>query len=116
MHHDKYVGHFDPHDPVNTGVQIHKPKVMRALDYDVGLRLLGSFLLDLMLPDAGGVVVLRSVRRRNLPIRIALLTGAGPQSDVLAEARCWNPDAVFHKPMIWADVERWLGLPRQASA
>src|SRR5688500_13845664 len=34
-------------------------------------------LLDLMLPDAGGVVVLRAIRRRQLPVRVAVLTAAG---------------------------------------
>src|SRR4051794_24136629 len=42
MHHDKYVGHFDPRDPGNTAVQIFKPKVTRPLDHGTGLRLLDS--------------------------------------------------------------------------
>jgi hypothetical protein len=36
------------------------------------------------------------------------LTAAGPTSDVLAEARRWNPDIVFHKPVHFTDVETWL--------
>jgi two-component system OmpR family response regulator len=68
-------------------------------------------LLDLMLPDAGGIVVLRSVRRRQLPVRIALLTAAGPDSQTVAEAMRWKPDAVFHKPVDFAAVEAWLQEP-----
>jgi DNA-binding response OmpR family regulator len=67
-------------------------------------------LLDVMLPDASGIVVLGAVRRRNLPVRIALMTGAGRWSDALTDAMRWDPDAVFHKPMVWSDIERWLGL------
>ena len=65
-------------------------------------------LLDLMLPDAGGIVVLRSVRRRNLAVRVAVVTAAGPTSDVLADAMRWQPDAVFHKPVHFKAVEAWL--------
>src|SRR5687768_7494624 len=65
-------------------------------------------LLDLMLPDAAGVVVLRSVRRRQLPVRVALLTAAGPDSHTVTEAMRWKPDAVFHKPVTFAEVEAWL--------
>jgi two-component system, OmpR family, response regulator len=65
-------------------------------------------LLDLMLPDAGGVVVLRSLRRRKLPIRIALVTAAGPNSQTLLDANRWGPDAVFHKPVHFPDIEAWL--------
>jgi CheY-like chemotaxis protein len=68
-------------------------------------------LLDLMLPDAGGVVVLRAVRRRELPARVALLTAAGADSPALRDARQWRPDAVFHKPVVFDDVEAWLAQP-----
>jgi CheY-like chemotaxis protein len=65
-------------------------------------------LLDLMLPDAGGVVVLRAIRRRRLPIRIALVTASGPGSPTVTEAQRWNPDAIFHKPIEFCEVRRWL--------
>ena len=65
-------------------------------------------LLDLMLPDAGGVVVLRAVRRRQLDVRVAVLTAAGPGSAAVAEALKWRPEKVFHKPVLFAEVEAWL--------
>jgi two-component system OmpR family response regulator len=65
-------------------------------------------LLDLMLPDAGGVVVLRAVRRRKLAVKVAVVTAAGPMSDALADASRWQPDAVFHKPVRFPDLEAWL--------
>ena len=52
--------------------------------------------------------VLRSVRRRRLPVKIAVVTAAGPMSDALAEASRWQPDAVFHKPVCFPHIEAWL--------
>ena len=71
-------------------------------------RLPTHILLDLMLPDAGGAVILRAVRRRQMPIQVALLTGAGHGSSVLIDAMRWNPDAVFHKPVDFREVQAWL--------
>jgi DNA-binding response OmpR family regulator len=71
-------------------------------------RLPTHIVLDLMLPDAGGIVVLRSIRRRQLPVRVAIVTGAGPESNVVASAMRWNPDAVFHKPIDFREVRAWL--------
>jgi DNA-binding response OmpR family regulator len=65
-------------------------------------------LLDLALPDAGGVVLLRAIRRRNIPVRVALVTASGPHSASVADARRWHPDAIFHKPLVFADIEAWL--------
>jgi DNA-binding response OmpR family regulator len=65
-------------------------------------------LLDLMLPDAGGIVVLRAVRRRALPVKVAVVTAAGPMSETLAEASRWGPDAVFHKPVYFPHLQAWL--------
>jgi CheY-like chemotaxis protein len=65
-------------------------------------------LLDLMLPDAGGAVVLRSIRRRKLPMRVAVVTGAGVDSMAVADAIRAGADAVFHKPVVFAQIEDWL--------
>ena len=65
-------------------------------------------LLDLALPDAGGVVLLRAIRRRNAPVRVALVTASGPHSASVADAQRWRPDAVFHKPLDFAEIEAWL--------
>ena len=65
-------------------------------------------LLDLMLPDAGGIVLLRSVRRRKLPVRVAVVTGAGPESMVVEDAIDAGADAVFHKPLDFKEIEEWL--------
>ena len=53
-------------------------------------------LLDLMLPDAAGGVVLRKIRAAKLPVRVAVITAAGNTSPVLKNALGYSPDAVFH--------------------
>ena len=65
-------------------------------------------LLDLMLPDAGGIVLLRSMRRRKMPVRVAVVTGAGPESMVVEDAIEAGADAVFHKPLDFKQIEEWL--------
>lgn len=65
-------------------------------------------LLDLMLPDAAGGVVLRKIRANNLPIRVAVMTAAGETSPVLKNARIYSPDAVFHKPLHYEEIRKWL--------
>ena len=65
-------------------------------------------LLDLMLPDAGGVVFLRAVRRRQMPMRIAIVTGAGPESEAVQVAQRWGANAVFHKPINFQLIRQWL--------
>lgn len=65
-------------------------------------------LLDLMLPDAQGGLVLRKIRALNLPTRVALITAAGRESLVLKNANSYDPDAVFHKPLDHAALRDWL--------
>jgi CheY-like chemotaxis protein len=65
-------------------------------------------LLDLMLPDAAGGIVLRKIRANKLPIRVAVITAAGSTSPILKNARDYSPDAVFHKPVEFAPIVQWL--------
>jgi two-component system response regulator QseB len=76
-------------------------------------------LLDLMLPDGHGVELLRRLRHRNDPARVALITAAS--GSVLDEALALRPDATFRKPfdpqslLAWlADADRPVGLGPQA--
>ena len=68
-------------------------------------------LLDLMLPDDNGVVLLRAVRRQKLHVRVALVTAAGRGSEIVASAMLEHPDAVFHKPVDVPQIEAWLAAP-----
>ena len=74
---------------------------MRALDPPPH-----NVVLDLMLPDGSGIDVLRHIRHRRLPIRVALLTGAA--RPLIARARALQPDAVFVKPVDLRPLLDWL--------
>jgi len=65
-------------------------------------------LLDLMLPDAQGGLILRRIRTSNMPARVAVITAAGAESLVLKHAAAYNPDAVFLKPLDHRQLREWL--------
>ena len=65
-------------------------------------------LLDLMLPDAQGGLILRRIRTANMPTRVAIITAAGTESLVLKHAAVYNPDAVFLKPLDHDQLREWL--------
>ena len=69
-------------------------------------------VLDLMLPDGNGKELLRDIRDRRLPIKVAVLTAAS-DPDLLQEVRALAPDALFGKPL---DVPRLLAWLRQGGA
>lgn len=62
-------------------------------------------LLDLMLPDGNGAVVLQHIRTRRLPIRVAVTTGASNWEALLDPLQ---PDALFPKPLDFNRVVDWL--------
>lgn len=62
-------------------------------------------LLDLMLPDGNGSAVLDHIRRHQLPIRVAITSGAADWESMLQEFR---PDAYFRKPLNIEQLVRWL--------
>ncbi len=66
----------------------------------------GTVLLDLMLPDGNGMEVLRQIRAQQLPVRVAILTGA--DLPMIEEARKLQPDAVFTKPVDASRLLQWL--------
>jgi two-component system, OmpR family, response regulator TctD len=65
-------------------------------------------LLDLMLPDAQGGLILRRIRSSNMNTRVAVITAAGAESLVLKHAAAYNPDAVFLKPLDHNQLREWL--------
>ncbi|MDB5358469.1 MAG: response regulator consisting of a CheY-like receiver domain and a Fis-type domain protein [Phycisphaerales bacterium] len=64
-------------------------------------------ILDLMLPDGNGSAVLAHIRKNNLPIRVALATGA-LDWEAMVNSSPGRPDAVFHKPLDVQKVTAWL--------
>ena len=77
-----------------------------ALD-EIARRRPQCLLLDLMLPDHSGLEVLRTIRRQELPIRVAIITAANdPQ--LLRDVRDLKPDAILRKPVDLAELKGWL--------
>lgn len=66
-----------------------------------------SIVLDLMLPDASGAIVLHRVRRKALPIRVAVLTGMADPAPHLQGGN-FAPDRIFKKPLDLCDLIAWL--------
>jgi DNA-binding response OmpR family regulator len=66
-----------------------------------------AIILDLRLPDASGSVVLRNIRRRKLPIRVAVVTGVS-DLDAITDLASFPPDAVFKKPVNQRELLDWL--------
>jgi CheY-like chemotaxis protein len=79
----------------------------------VAERLPQCVILDLMLPDMNGIEVLRMIRRRELPVRVAVVTAAfDPQ--LMREVRSLKPDAVLKKPVDLTELKRWIEEPRES--
>jgi CheY-like chemotaxis protein len=72
-----------------------------------------AVLLDLMLPDAQGGLVLRRVRHMRVPARVAVITAAGEESLILKHAISFEPDAVFLKPLNHEQIREWLESSEQ---
>ena len=64
-------------------------------------------LLDLQLPDGTGVDVLRRIREKRLPVRVAVVT-AGFDDVLVRQALDLKPDALFEKPLDANRITRWL--------
>jgi len=64
-------------------------------------------ILDLMLPDVNGIEVLRAIRRRELPIRVAVVT-AHQDPQLMRDVRELRPDVVLRKPIELSELRRWL--------
>ena len=66
-------------------------------------------VLDLMLPDGDGVVLLRAIRAGGRPTRVAVTTGSIEKAR-LASVRLLKPDVLLFKPITLEDLLRGLGL------
>src|SRR5687768_5692963 len=66
-----------------------------------------AIIVDLRLPDASGGLLLRRIRRYNMPIRVAVVTGVADPSSHLDVAR-FPPDRLFKKPLAFPALVEWL--------
>lgn len=64
-------------------------------------------VLDLRLPDGCGTDVLRHVRERRLPVRVAVHTGCADPG-LLKQVHDLQPDALFIKPFDPEELLKWL--------
>ena len=64
-------------------------------------------ILDLVMPDGSGTNILREIRNRALPIKVAVASGT-KDSAMLNEATMLNPDAFFLKPVDGIELMSWL--------
>jgi DNA-binding NtrC family response regulator len=64
-------------------------------------------VLDLSMPDGCGTTILREIRDRALPIKVAVVSGVGPGA-MHDEARQLQPDEFFQKPVDAIQLISWL--------
>lgn len=64
-------------------------------------------ILDTGLPDGDGLELLAEIRKRRLPITVALMTGT-PCRSIASRCGRWKPDAMFAKPLDPDIVGEWL--------
>lgn len=72
-------------------------------------------ILDLMLPDGNGAVLLAHIRQNQLPISVAITTGAIEWQPLLM-ASPQPPDVVFSKPVSFNKLFEWLGKQKISTA
>jgi DNA-binding response OmpR family regulator len=66
-----------------------------------------TLILDLMLPDANGVILLRRIRRDEMPIRVAVVTGMTDPEGFFNTMKL-TPDRIFKKPLRLTELINWL--------
>jgi len=64
-------------------------------------------ILDLMLPDRNGAVVLAQIEQERLPIRVVVTTGAIEWEKMLGQSPA-APDLVLQKPVDFKELLAWL--------
>jgi DNA-binding response OmpR family regulator len=65
-------------------------------------------LLDLELPDGSGAAVLESIRAKQLPVKVAVISALGPGQAMCDVVKMLQPDVVFQKPLMIERVHDWL--------
>ena len=69
-------------------------------------------ILDLRLPDGDCAALLGYIRSHEWPVHVAVVTGA-QDGRLLSDAVLLRPDALFTKPVDFADVARWMASSGQ---
>jgi CheY-like chemotaxis protein len=92
-------------------------EVQSAMTVSGGLALLSlnpdAIILDMMLPDGDGLVVLQKARADHPSTRVAVTTGI-EDSQRLDEIRNLKPDALLRKPLELSDLLKAIDSERPA--
>jgi len=67
-------------------------------------------LLSMVLPDGSGVKILREVRDRFLPIKVAVLFSSADPRNMLDEVNQLRADGLFLRPLNIPSIASWLWL------
>ena len=67
-------------------------------------------LLSMVLPDGSGVKILRQVRDRFLPIKVAILFSSADPRGMLDEVNQLRADGLFLRPLNIPSIASWLWL------
>src|SRR4051812_664284 len=67
-------------------------------------------LLGMMLPDGSGVQILKQVRERFLPIKVAVMFSSADPREMLDQANQLRADGLFLRPLNIPSVASWLWL------
>jgi DNA-binding response OmpR family regulator len=66
-----------------------------------------QLILEILLPDGKGTAILKRIREKKLPIRVAVVTESKDEK-LLDEVLACGPDAVYTKPMALTDLLNFL--------
>ena len=100
------------HEAVAVSTASAALAMLRANRYD-------ALILDLVLPDENGLVVLQHVRQEKVPTKVAIVT-ALYRTGHMQGLEEYQPDAVFKKPVDALALAGWVAAcagtptPRQA--
>ena len=67
-------------------------------------------LLAMMLPDGSGVKLLREIREKFLPIKVAVMFGSSEPRAILDEVNHLRADGLFLRPLNIPSIASWLWL------
>jgi len=67
-------------------------------------------LLSMVLPDGSGVKILRQVRDRFLPVKVAVLFSSADPRQMLDEVNELRADGLFLRPLNIPSIASWLWL------
>ncbi len=94
-------------------VAMNGHEVITAATLSEGMDRLGAapshLVTDLNLPDGLGTTLLRHVRAGQMPVKVAVLSGADDAALMGRSEVAAPPKSLFRKPPDWDAVLRWIG-------